>query len=913
MGSNYWQKRFQAVEAMQNQTAKNTVQSITPAFDKAQAQIEKEINAWYARFAKNNQISLLEAKKLLNTKELKEFRWDVQEYIKYGRQNALDQKWMKELENASARFHISRLEALKVRTQQAAEVAFGNELDQLDSMAAKVYMDDYYHTAYEIQRGLGVGFDVAQIDQNKLRKIIDKPWTADKMTFSDRIWKSKTQLIDSLHKELTQMCVLGKAPDQTISAIAKRMNVSKGQAGRLVMTEAAYFGSAAQKDCFNDLDVEKFEIVATLDSHTSEICQDMDGQVFDMKDFEAGVTAPPFHVWCRSCTCPWFEDNDDGTRAARGADGKTYQVPASMKYEDWKEHFVDKTKDPADWLKKADVREFKEITDALDFGYGNLTQDDYNKWWDDYEAHNSGVHLSKEELQTIDDYTEGGFIGFNDVSRYTDAELLKKKYSVEDIDRIRKKADILEGALSKYDLDTNIVTHRFERDVSWLTGNGNSIEDLEKLIGTEYTTTGFTSSGMLPNRFRFTGGKSDAVHFEIVTPKGTNGAFLSMSKKGENEFLYNRNTRFRVLDGGERIVKEQKMNFKTWEMEEVEITERFLKVQVIPDGTYIDDIVEEVKEIKKAIKLEHDMFPASFTATKAEAKNTQMLMDYVNDLEGANPDTVELYSKMRKMENIESEGIEWTVKHGEHSGVVKYWESYSDGKLAKAHIAYPKLTGDNFAGQVQTTLHEQMHLMDMYLRTDPRYGGKWFSSGQEELLKFFKSQSDPKVIKPLDDFKMSDKVKKLFADFDDEYVAIHDRLYKEYREISDELRNKYWKTREISASEYKKLLNKAEKEYKDQLNYQHRNIMGGGVGALQDIYDAVSGGRFRDATYNHIRYGHGSAYYRTIANRCEESLANYGALSVTNPDLIELLREDYPELVDGLEKTVKKMLEKVGE
>lgn len=228
--------------------------------------------------------------------------------------------------------------------------------------------------------------------------------------------------------------------------------------------------------------------------------------------------------------------------------------------------------------------EFKELSDAIDFGYGNYSSEDYNKWWDDYEAHNMNVRLSKEELQRIEDYTEGGFIGFNDVSRFKNDELLKKGYSVEDIDRIRKKADVLEGALSKYDLDTDIVTHRFERDVSWLTGNGNGIEDLEKLIGTEYTTEGFTSSGMLPNRFRFTGGKSDAVHFEIVTPKGTNGAFLSMSKKGENEFLYNRNTKYRVLDGGERIVKEQKMNFKTWELEDVEIKERFLKVQVIPDN-----------------------------------------------------------------------------------------------------------------------------------------------------------------------------------------------------------------------------------------------------------------------------------------------------------------------------------------
>ena len=330
---------------MHNQTAKGTVRAVTPAFDQAQAQIDKEINAWYGRFAKNNNISMLEAKRLLNTRELKEFRWDVEEYIRYGRQNAIDQQWMKELENASSRFHINRLEALKVRTQNTAERAFGNELDQLDDMAARVYMDGYYHTAYEIQRGLGIGFDVSQIDDRKLQNILSKPWTADNMTFSDRVWKSRTQMIDALHTELTRTCILGKAPDEAIEHMTRfvdgKVKNAKVAAGRLVMTEAAYFGSAAQKDCFNDLEVEFFEIIATLDNKTSEVCQDMDGKHFPMSEYEIGVTAPPFHVWCRSCTAPWFEDDDDGMRAARDEDGQTYYVPASMKYDDWKKSFVD--------------------------------------------------------------------------------------------------------------------------------------------------------------------------------------------------------------------------------------------------------------------------------------------------------------------------------------------------------------------------------------------------------------------------------------------------------------------------------------------------------------------------------------------------------------------------------------------
>lgn len=337
----YWQKRFSAVEEMRNKRGKLTVDQIAPHFDRAQAAIDKEIRVWYQRFADNNGISLAEAKKLLRQNELDELKWDIEEYIKRGQENAVSQKWLKELENASAKFHISRLEALKLRTQNAAENAFAAEQNRLTDRLVGTWKEDYYRTAFEVQKGFSLGFDVARVDENRVNKLLDTPWTADGQTFSDRIWKSKAQLLDSVSSELTQMCILGKAPDDAIAAIAKRMNVAKSQAGRLVMTENAYFGSAAQQQCYKDLDVERYQIVATLDSRTSDICRHFDGKVFDMKDYEPGVTAPPFHVYCRSCTVPYFADNDEnGMRAARNAGGKTYYVPASMTYGEWQEKYV---------------------------------------------------------------------------------------------------------------------------------------------------------------------------------------------------------------------------------------------------------------------------------------------------------------------------------------------------------------------------------------------------------------------------------------------------------------------------------------------------------------------------------------------------------------------------------------------
>lgn len=355
-GSSYWRERFKQLEAAQNRKGADTYRLIEEQYRQAQKELEAKINTWYQRFATNNGVSMAEARRMLRDRELAELKWDVKEYIKRGQENAFTGQWMKELENASARFHISRLEALKLQTQQSLELMFGNQLDSIDAAMKRIYLDGYYHTAYELQKGFRIGWDIAGLDQRQIEKVIRKPWAVDGKNFSERVWGNKEKLITEVHRELTQDILLGRDPQKAIDNIARKMNASKNNAGRLVMTEEAYFSSAAQKDCFRDLGVEQYEIVATLDSHTSDICQNLDGQVFPMKDFEPGITAPPFHVFCRSTSVPYFDDDfgQIGERAARNAEtGKTYYVPDNMTYKEWKEKFVDdenKESPKADYL-----------------------------------------------------------------------------------------------------------------------------------------------------------------------------------------------------------------------------------------------------------------------------------------------------------------------------------------------------------------------------------------------------------------------------------------------------------------------------------------------------------------------------------------------------------------------------------
>lgn len=339
----YWKLRFEQLEQAQNQKGVKAYADIERQYKEAQKQLEGQIARWYQRFATNNGISLAEARQYLKGADLKEFKWDVQEYIKYGQDNALNSGWMKELENASAKYHISKLEALKVQTQHSLEVMYAKQFGTMHGALSDAFESGYYHTAYELQHGFNVGWDIAGLDQVQIEKVLAKPWAADGYNFSERIWGNKNKLISEVHNELSRNIMLGADPQKAIDSLAKKMNTSKNNAGRLVMTEEAYFSSAAQKDCFESLGVEQYEIVATLDSHTSDICRSLDGKHFPMKDYQPGVTAPPFHVYCRSTTVPYFDEQFDiGERAARDEEtGKTYYIPDDMNYQEWKETFVD--------------------------------------------------------------------------------------------------------------------------------------------------------------------------------------------------------------------------------------------------------------------------------------------------------------------------------------------------------------------------------------------------------------------------------------------------------------------------------------------------------------------------------------------------------------------------------------------
>lgn len=335
----YWQERLRLLEEAQHKNATDYAKEVSKLYESAIQNIEKELAKWYTRFATSEGISLTEAKRILNTRELKEFRMTVEEYIEKG--ESLDPQWSKELERASIKIHISRLEALEIQIQQIVENLKGNVFESFNEFGTNTYSGQYYHVLYEIQKGTGVGVDIMRLDKKRIEKVILKPWAMDGKNFSERIWGDRTKLVNELHQTLSRGIIQGHAPRKMIKELSERMGVSRSNTERLIYTESAFFASRATNDAYKELDVEKYEILATLDNRTSDVCREMDGKIFKRSEYKIGVNAPPFHPRCRTTTVPYFPEDEDlpEYRAAR-ENGKYQLVPSSMKYYDWEKTFI---------------------------------------------------------------------------------------------------------------------------------------------------------------------------------------------------------------------------------------------------------------------------------------------------------------------------------------------------------------------------------------------------------------------------------------------------------------------------------------------------------------------------------------------------------------------------------------------
>ncbi|UAW07814.1 head morphogenesis protein [Psychrobacillus phage PVJ1] len=336
--SKYWEDRALQRELETDLIAEKYMARMQYRLKETQLQILRDIETFYLRYAVDNQLTIEEAKRLLTVKDDAVFKSVNLEKFRAMAIEAVPENEAL-LKAISSRVRISRLEALNLLIEMRMTELYGGK-NGLQEYAytglMDVYQNSYYMTMFDLaQGGIIAGTTVAALKDQTMKEILTYNWT-DK-EFSKRIWSHKAEVIKTVRDELEKSFSSGRSIAKTSKAISEKTNVVYSKAEALVRTEANFFHNYAARNSYEEAGVDEYEILATLDSRTSDKCQDQDGKIYKTTQYAPGKTAPPFHVRCRTTTVAYFDEGEYMEAEQRQSSGGLID---SMTYEEWKNNYV---------------------------------------------------------------------------------------------------------------------------------------------------------------------------------------------------------------------------------------------------------------------------------------------------------------------------------------------------------------------------------------------------------------------------------------------------------------------------------------------------------------------------------------------------------------------------------------------
>ena len=384
----YWRKRQEAMYKAGEMQVNQYFKRLEKAFNQTKRELQKTIEAFYFRYAEENGLSFAAAQKRLNAEELGE----LNDFIALAMDNI--GKYNQQVNNMSLKARVTRYQALEMQVDAILRQLYAIDYQaESEKTMQEVYEDTYYRTWYSIDQYHGFHQAFAQVEPRTVEKLLEYPFNG--AAFSSRLWRQKDHLQTQLTEAVTTMLIQGRHPSTLTKEFAKKMQSKKFDAYRLLHTESSFLMSEATHAGYKEDGVEKYEILATLDSKTCEICGELDGNVYEVGKEITGVNMPPFHLLCRCTDVPHYADTPTKgmVRVARDPEtGKTYMVPADMTYKQWHEQYVEKNPDKRlaerkQRNKKTDNEQFqryrkilgKDAPETLD-SFQTMKYTDSEKW-----------------------------------------------------------------------------------------------------------------------------------------------------------------------------------------------------------------------------------------------------------------------------------------------------------------------------------------------------------------------------------------------------------------------------------------------------------------------------------------------------------------------------------------------------
>ena len=290
----YWAKREAEALQLRITDEKQYDRYIKNIYSDMLVNCQREINAFYVRYADKEGITLAEAKKRVKQLDIKEYERKAKRYVAEKNFSAQANEEMR-LYNATMK--INRLEMLKANI--GLELIDGH--NQLAKFMEGILKD---RTEDELKRQAGILGKTIKNNAQKAHAIVNSSF--HNATFSDRIWQYQSLMKADLSKLLQSGLIQGKNPRLLARDLKKQFQTSIFNAERLMRTELARVQTEAQKQSFERNGFTEYEFI--VNGGCCDICAGLSGKHFKVSKMMPGENAPPMHPHCR-CSTAAYEDS----------------------------------------------------------------------------------------------------------------------------------------------------------------------------------------------------------------------------------------------------------------------------------------------------------------------------------------------------------------------------------------------------------------------------------------------------------------------------------------------------------------------------------------------------------------------------------------------------------------------------
>lgn len=342
----YWEQRAIDSIGRMESAVNGALPELIKSFEAARRDLNDAVYRFYGRYAKNNTITLDEARQELSLLELREFRGDLGEYEQLARESI--GTFSLEVDNLSVKARITRLEALETQCDAILQNLYQEQKRQIEGTAARVYTEEYYRRLFDIEQYTGFQFQYSQIPTDTIAKVLAQP--VQGADISTRLWRQDIDTGFRIRQTLNTMFVTGRPPQDFADDLQKMIGAirtnpdgtpggtgKKFEAYRLLYNESAHVVNQAHLQAYRDDGLEEYENVATLDKATCDICAPQDGKHYPVEKAVEGVNHPSFHVNCRCTTAPYINLKAIySTRMARDTVTEQSVRTSEQTYEKWR-------------------------------------------------------------------------------------------------------------------------------------------------------------------------------------------------------------------------------------------------------------------------------------------------------------------------------------------------------------------------------------------------------------------------------------------------------------------------------------------------------------------------------------------------------------------------------------------------